>query len=94
MSTAKKEVIVTAAIILGIICGIWFNSSHQVSYQIKGTCVERFTVGDKNGNACYKVIIRYEDNTVETLDLTADTYITYQVGTTYIYDRSKFQLSK
>ena len=91
MTSAKKEIIVTILVAIIVICGIWFNNSHQVTYQVKGTCVERFTVGDEHGNANYKVIIKYDDGAVETLNLNAESYINYQVGKAYIYDRTKFQ---
>ena len=90
MSEEVKEVIISVIIIIALIIGFWFYNSHQVPYEFEGICVEKFTIGDSNGNAKYKAIFKYEDGVVETIDVDASRYISVKTGNSYIFKRSKF----
>ena len=89
MKTIVKEIIGGILVISLLVSGVSFISSHQVPYKLKVICMDKFPLGDKNGNANYKIIIKYEDGDVETLDVSPNVYITYKVGGHYIFDRSK-----
>jgi hypothetical protein len=54
--------------------------------------MEKFTGG--TATTSYKVIIKYENNEVEVLDITPSIYITYKVDSTYTFEKERYNWSK
>jgi hypothetical protein len=89
----KNLEIAVLIIIIAIITGIFmYVQSYKEKYIVRGTCMEKFTGG--TATTSYKVIIKYENNEVEVLDITPSIYITYKVDSTYTFEKERYNWSK